>query len=378
MMEHLFEPAVICELCDYAGADGETQSAMIQIASRIAANSEWRAMAQRAFDAVYGEPRRPLPEGEVGAAFGDDTALFALWLSLHAVQTIRASQRARGIPEAVTRASCDHPAVAVQRYRKQHAGGIGMDYWLLGWCSYIFDGRLYRIGRLHFVPQKSELPIHVYRHRTSRRMLALSAGGSRFDTQGFCANDESPGAWTASFIEDDIAAAGNPIDPRGFARNEIVRLPKADWENVFGPHDAVLEVHIPDRAPFTLDVLRDSFVQARDFFAQHLPEHRHKAFTCESWLFNTQLQDMLGAQSNLAQFQRQGYLVPMPAELAFILYFIFGRRQIDPRTAPRDTRLRRAVLDALDAGVTLRGGGFFLLPQDVDRFGSEPYREQDL
>lgn len=375
-MEYLFEPAVIRDLCDYAGADDETQRALIDIAERIAAKSEWRAMAQRVFDSTYGVQRNPLPESEAGAVFGADLDLVALWLSLHAVQTMRASQQARGIPEAITRASCDHPAVAVRRYRAQHAGAIGMDYWLLGWCSYIFDGKLYRIGRLHFVPYENELPVHVYRHRASRRVVALSAGGVRFGVDGFCAVDESPATWTSSFDEDAITASGNLIDPRGFALREMAHLPKAGWEKVFGPRDAILEIHIPDSVPFTLDVLRESFLQARAFFAQHLPDHHYAAFTCESWLFNTQLQDMLGAQSNLAQFQRQGYLVPMPAALEYILYFIFWRRQIDPATAPRDTRLRRAVLDALDAGETLRSGGFFLLREDVDRFGDEPYLEQ--
>lgn len=89
----------------------------------------------------------------------------------------------------------------------------------------------------------------------------------------------------------------------------------------------------------------------------------------------TQLREMLGPQSNLVRFQRQGYLFPLPAELESTLYFIFWRMKVDPNTAPRDTRLRRAILDHLQAGKPLRSGGFFLLRDDVSRFSEEPYQK---
>ena len=70
----------------------------------------------------------------------------------------------------------------------------------------------------------------------------------------------------------------------------------------------------------------------------------------------------------------EGYLFPLPSNGKDGLYYVFGRRDIDLSTAPRDTRLRRAMIDHLAAGHRLRCGGFFLLPEDVPRFGDEPYR----
>jgi hypothetical protein len=82
---------------------------------------------------------------------------------------------------------------------------------------------------------------------------------------------------------------------------------------------------------------------------------------------------MLPANSNLLAFQRQGYLFPLPSNGADGLYFIFGNRLIDPATAPQNTQLQRVVIKHLQAGGKLRRGGFLLLPEDVEKFGREPY-----
>ncbi len=374
-MNQFLEPASIREVCAYADVDEVTCDALIDLAQRITADKAWLTMATQMHTAVYGSAREPLPECEVSPVFGEATQLVALLIALDGVRLMREAQRSRAIPEAIVRASCDHPVVALRRYRAQNDGRIGMDYWLLGWCSTICDGNLYRLGRIQFMPKSFDGPVQVYRHRADGRVLALSVADKHFDTDGFRVQYDLPGEWTSISVEDDATVMGNPIAPQGFAHRTPIRLNKAEWPHVFGPGDAVLEMHIPDNDSFTLDVLHDSFKQAITFFPQFLPQHSFKAFVCESWLFNTQLQDMLGPKSNLVRFQRQGYLFPLTAELEFILYFIFWHMHVDITTAPRDTRLRRAILDHLQVGKPLRSGGFFFLRDDVSRFGSEPYLE---
>ena len=41
---------------------------------------------------------------------------------------------------------------------------------------------------------------------------------------------------------------------------------------------------------------------------------------------------------------------------------------------PRDTSVRRAMLDELQSGGSLRSGGMFFLAEDIERFGQKPYR----
>jgi hypothetical protein len=376
-MTNFLDPKSIGDLCAYSGVDAAARDELFAVAERIRATERWLAAATHLRDAAFGPERRLPPEADVIAIFGEETPLVALLLSLESSRLIRHAQRARGVPEAIVQANCRDTGVGVQRYRAKTGGQVGMDYWLLDWCGYISGGDLYLLGRMQFMPRAFEGPIHVFRHEGDGRVLALSSTDVRFDADGYCAPDDAPGAWTVTFAEDEAAVTGHPISPQGFAVGELVTLSKAEWARVFGPGDPVLEMHIPDAEPFTLDVLRDSFEQALNFFPSYYPQHAFKAFVCESWIFNTQLRDMLGPQSNLVAFQREGYLFPIPGDLAYIVYFIFGERFINVVTAPRDTRLRRAVLDALATGQRLRHGGFFLLRDDVARFGQQPYQMPD-
>ena len=83
---------------------------------------------------------------------------------------------------------------------------------------------------------------------------------------------------------------------------------------------------------------------------------------------------MLPPGSNILRMQREGYLFPNGEDQESFLNFTFGAQSIDLATAPRDTRLRRAVIAHLEKGGTLRCGGFLLLRRDLARFGAQPYR----
>ena len=73
-------------------------------------------------------------------------------------------------------------------------------------------------------------------------------------------------------------------------------------------------------------------------------------------------------------WQRELYLYPIPSGDRSGLRFIFGRDNIDIATAPRDTSLRRALLDHLQAGGRLIHGGMFFLCEDFEDFGSQVYQ----
>src|SRR5690606_37479432 len=119
--------------------------------------------------------------------------------------------------------------------------------------------------------------------------------------------------------------------------------------------------HIPEGEALTPQSCRDSFLAAREFFREQYPQHSISAFACYSWLLNTQLETMLRPGSNLAAWQHELYLFPVPSTGRDGLYFVFCRDEIDPATAPRDTILRRAMADHLASGQTLRSGGMFFL-----------------
>ena len=67
------------------------------------------------------------------------------------------------------------------------------------------------------------------------------------------------------------------------------------------------------------------------------------------------------------------HLYPLPNAGDWGLFErVFGRRYDDISAAPRDTALRRAIIDHMLAGGHFHAGGCLLFPEDLD-WGSEAY-----
>ncbi|MFW6156570.1 MAG: hypothetical protein ACOC7J_04565, partial [Armatimonadota bacterium] len=225
--------------------------------------------------------------------------------------------------------------------------------------------------------------IRVFRHGETGQVLALSEAGVRFraDGQRLREGDDPEGSWEAQLAITDEAAQGNPIDPRGYALTEQIRLPLAEWEQVLAPGDPVLHLHIPGGEPMSYDRCGEAFEQALEFFPRHFPDYQFNAFMCGSWLLNTALQKLAKPSSNIVRFQREVYLFPIGLSDDSLASALFGglRRKLpeDLSEYPRETSLQRAYLDAVEAGeYEAGGGGCFLLPEDVD-WGSQVYLTQE-
>lgn len=371
---HFLEPTVIRQSASRAGFAAETTEKLVALARRIAADGQLRHLVETLYANVY-----PIYKGweepPLQPVFGEETDQVYLLIALDSIRLLWQVHQERGIPEAVTRASSYPPLTILQRYQALTGGKLGIEGWLFFWFQFVASGDLYRLGRLEYSLQPFEGNIRVYQHLQTGVVQALAETGSRFMADGYPPfGVETEGDWVAALVEDGDSVTGAPVSPLGYATPTPLRLPLAEWELRLRNGDTILDMHIPDWDPLTLDLLRDSLEQALVFFPRYHPDRPFKAFCCASWMFNTQLVDWLPPTSNLLAFQRQGYLFPLPSDGTEGLYFIFGRQEIDLATAPRDTRLRRAIIDHLAAGGLLRDGGFFLLPEDVSRFGSEPYR----
>ncbi len=116
--------------------------------------------------------------------------------------------------------------------------------------------------------------------------------------------------------------------------------------------------------------------QAAVFFRRHFPDRPCRATSCYSWIFNTQLERIHMSTDHLVRFQRELHLFPVPSNGRDGLWFIFLTDDVDPRTASRDTSLRRGVADFLATGERWRSGAMFYLLEDLDAFGSQPYRSR--
>lgn len=117
----------------------------------------------------------------------------------------------------------------------------------------------------------------------------------------------------------------------------------------------VLSTHIPAAGPLRPDEVDASFAQARRFFGAHFADLPAAEFYCSSWLLDPRLA-RLGSGSNAAAFQARWSLVGEGREAdGDAWFFVFQKRgEVDPTQLPRDSSLRRLILDEVAAGRSWR------------------------
>lgn len=239
------------------------------------------------------------PAAGAAGAAGSRQGLVQAFTFLHLVRLARAIHRARGIPDEVGRQTLGELGRWMEDHR-QRLGCWGFD--LIDWSALHLQGRIFALGRLKF--ELAGLP-------------------------DWCAIDEAPG---------------------------LASIPRCG--------DPVVCVHIPASGRLDHEECDRSFAAAHDFFPRHFPDHPFAAFICVSWMMNRQLAEVLPPDSNLVRFL--GRFSPMRLRDARddqIWLRVFGQAVVDPATAPRDTSLRRAILDhALRGGRWDTAGGFIPHP----------------
>jgi hypothetical protein len=275
-----------------------------------------------------------------------------------------ARNRLRGIPDAVTRAVARDLELWMRHDR--HLDGT-WDFSRLGWMMNHVRGRLYRLGRLQFVHQPFKGRVLAYRHRATGAVTALSAAGVQYRRDGLVngTNGRSEeDAWTSTLLEADGAVTGYPVDPRGVVGLEPATLALTEWECVLRPGDATLDLHIPQDGPMDYAQCGAALQEALAFYPRYFPEQpAPRAFTCFTWLLDPQYSDLLPTSSNIVRFQHEFYCFPLCSDDSDPFFRVFGGKPADLHAAPRDTTLRRAMLDHTLAGNAFRQAAGFILIQ---------------
>jgi len=317
------------------------------------------------------------------AAMGGEAGRFYLVVLLSGFRVMQEEHRKHAIPPDVVRDTVlDLKAWLEMEREKDRADLPSFKPVNVAWLMNHFRGGLYRLGRLQFQFAACQYRIRVFRHRETKVVLALSEDGVEYRPDGQVGRRrDADEGWTARLAVDETGAVGCPILPTGRAVQKEVTLPAAEWDQVLTHGDSVFNVHIPGGSSLSHAACGNSFRQAMAFFPKHYPDYHYVAFVCSSWILNTWLAEVLPPTSNLARFQREVYLFPTGVWLPSMYSRVFGREELpeDPSQLPRDTGLRRAIVEALESGQGpgTGGGGFFLFPEDFD-WGGEVYRRQGV
>ncbi|MBT5059661.1 MAG: DUF5596 domain-containing protein [Gemmatimonadetes bacterium] len=372
------EPANFRVAREFSGLPESLDAPLQDVASQIIGSDDLRRLFRHCQGLIYDDlgfnvvDSRNWPQQV--EILGEETSLFYLLVALGAIPRMQAIHQQMGIPEQVTRDTCTHFPAALERYRLR-TGKLGVGPEALYWLRNHTTGSLFCLGRLEFMLKPFRGPLTAWRHRSSLRVIALATEGNDYDAEGLVAGEQiTSDGWTSAFSESSDKVSGSPISPTGYAQRKGVDLPLDEWERVLSYGDLIYEVHIPEGGGMTRAAVKDSMQQATEFFPRHFPQQQAVAFACSSWILNPELEHVYHAESNMVRWQRELYLYPTWSGTRAGLHFIFGSGDFDLQTAPRDTSLRRALLDHVAADGRLIGGGMFLLLEDFEHYGEQVYR----
>lgn len=314
----------------------------------------------------------PLLDGKIGDLAG---ALY-LMIGLSVVPSIKAKFQEMGIPGEVCRDTCQNMNCLSSNYENSYGGMPGIIPRQLYWIRHYVAGEIFRLGRMEYWSRELKPMGKVFHNEKTGRKILFPVDGEKFDRNGLSANPEGPDApdvWKAEYKENGASVTGTPLSPLGHALKDKITLPLNEWKEVLTEGARVLDMHIPAGGNMSPEVCLDSLKRAFEFFDKYLPERKSEVISCRSWIFSPQYEKKL-PDSNIAKFMRELYLYPIYAGDRAGFFFAFLRDYKNLAEAPRNTSLRRAMLEIIEAGEPLRGGGMFIFREDLKHFGTQHYR----
>lgn len=369
------EPEQIAENCEWGGLEPSIQPMLEEAAQRIAENPALKALAWHAYRRLFDYPDRVdfSKWPTLDEAMDDSGACFYLLLGMAMVPRTRAVHASLNVPEPVTRQTCLQVSCFADNYRRGQHGRLGLFRDQLFWMRNYTDGKLFRLGRFEYKLEPMEPFVHVFRHRESGWVVALSEDGRWYDEAGYAVQADEAGGWKATLAISETEARGFPIHPAGHALRREVALDRAEWDYHVKPGDYMLDMHIPSGGKMTPENCLESMRQSVEFFRRQFPDKPFKAFWCHSWIFGPQLEKILPEKANLVRFLREVYLYPIYSEDGG-LWFIFLQDTFDLPTAPRENSLQIAIAQYLEKGGDWHEGGMIALVDELDQFGQQIYR----
>lgn len=123
--------------------------------------------------------------------------------------------------------------------------------------------------------------------------------------------------------------------------------------------DNVMEIHIPETGKLDIEDCIKSIERAKGFFAKYFPEFNYEYFSCNSWLLDRGLLEMLNEQSNILKFSSLfEYLSQVESDgaLRYIFRWDATRENLDKFEA-KSTLAKKAKEKVINGGKFYRGFG---------------------
>jgi hypothetical protein len=119
------------------------------------------------------------------------------------------------------------------------------------------------------------------------------------------------------------------------------RIGELEYEMRIEKGRHLIDIHIPADADMTIDKLRNSYLEALDFFEKYYPDYKGADMVCNSWLLAPALKYVLPENSKILQFQKSFDIDHVDLDSLGFMDWVYGSKDIPLEELPEDTSLQR-------------------------------------
>ena len=211
------------------------------------------------------------------------------------------------------------------------------------WSKLFVLGKLFKLGRLQYMPQKFHYNTLVYKNMNTGKLLLLSEPNIKVNDKGYKVQEN----------ESFITGKYNKINPNGSISPVCEKINLENYQLILKNDDSVLDMHIPAIGPLTPDMVKESLQKALEFGKKHFSELDFKAYTCDSWLLGEETEEILSANSNIMKFRNLFTLTSANKGTHSLIYkwiFDFEKNQEDYKKHIAENSLQKGAHRLLDEG----------------------------
>ena len=285
----------------------------------------------------------------------------------------RKALRKRGVPDIYDR---DIPERMTRKQLKKYVETGNIDFDDYPWDMNFYCCQIFFLNRFYFIPYRWGDAPTAWRNRETGKVTALWRAGDKVRRDGQMDGVNGimdPGAFTTELEETETEVRGNRVTPEGRILRETVTLDKHVWEKVLKEDDYMLALHIPGGEGYTAERVKQSCEEAMAFYGKYYPEYDYKGIWSESWLFDPGLRGILAPERNIIRVQKQFYCYPTEEGDRMIRIEVLGDENADhTKLSPRNS-LEKGMFEAWDRGDRFHTTGAFLLKEEVEKVGEDPY-----
>lgn len=250
------------------------------------------------------------------------------------------------------------------------------------WDLNFYTCAIYLFDRFLFIPYRFGDPFTMYRHKESKKVLALWHKDHEIRRDGQLDGVNKifdPENFISCWEETEEEIKGNPVSSMGFVKAEPVVIKKAEWDVVLQEGDLLLGLHVPSGPGYTPERLQNSMRLAYEFYQEYYNDLDLKGFWSESWLYDSRLSLVLEEDKNIIRVQRQFYLYPVMDGDGMIKLEVFGGWDVDPLTVEPKSSLQKSAKEYMEQGKRFNNLSMIVLNEEIEQIGTDPYiKKQDI